>query len=280
LVLHAQMKGMDLGALLAAVGAWREVRGGKTDGRIDIGATGITPRQWESTMSGTVIALVGPATLVNTKVDMNSPLNKLGATVNPFHNVDPSTELQCAVIRCPCTTASPKSSGASPSKPKFGATASGKLDFRTQTLDLAIDRNSGRVSRWTSAGCRSGSFPRAVRFTRGRDRFGGHRGHHRPHRRSAYTGGLSIVGESLLSRPAAIPAKSRSAGHRARGADGRWRCRHGRRRSGQGAGPRLPSLTRAPQPALRFSRFRLQAGIASSGVSSKPIAVFATCSVS
>src|SRR6185369_3190373 len=99
LALHAQMKGMDLGALLAAVGARREVRGGKTDGRIDIGATGNTPRQWESTMSGTVIALVGPATLVNTKVDLSSPLNQLGATVNPFHNVDPSTELQCAVIR-------------------------------------------------------------------------------------------------------------------------------------------------------------------------------------
>ncbi len=47
LALHAQMKGMDLGALLAAAGAKREVRGGKTDVRIDIGATGSTPRQWD-----------------------------------------------------------------------------------------------------------------------------------------------------------------------------------------------------------------------------------------
>jgi uncharacterized protein involved in outer membrane biogenesis len=209
LALHAQMKGMDLGALLAAVGARREVRGGKTDGRIDIGATGNTPRQWESTMSGTVIALVGPATLVNTKVDLSSPLNKLGATVNPFHNVDPSTELQCAVIRLSLHNgfAEVERSIAVETK-KFGATASGTLDFRTRTLDLAIRPQ-----------LRQGvpvDIPQVAELVRFRGpfasptvaidsvaaaatvaRIGA----------AAYTGGLSIVGESLLSRPGGNPCE-------------------------------------------------------------------------
>ncbi|MEP6996368.1 MAG: AsmA family protein [Betaproteobacteria bacterium] len=209
LVLHAQMKGMDLGALLAAVGAKREVRGGKTDVRIDIGATGGTPRQWASTMSGTVTALVGPATLPNTRIDLDSPLNRLVDAVNPFRNVDPSTELQCAVIRLPLHNgvAEVERSIAFETK-KFGATASGKLDFRTQTLDLAI---RPRVRQGVPL-----DIPQVVDLVRFRGpfaspavaidsvatastiaRIGA----------AAYTGGLSIVGESLLSRASGSPCE-------------------------------------------------------------------------
>ena len=209
LALHAQMKGMDLGALLAAVGARREVRGGKTDARIDIGATGNTPRQWESTMSGTVIALVGPATLVNTKVDLSSPLNKLGATVNPFHNVEPSTELQCAVIRLPLHNgvAEVERSIAVETK-KFGATASGKLDFRTQTLDLAIRPQLRQgvpldipqvadLVRFRGPFASPAVAIDSVATAATVARIGA----------AAYTGGLSIVGESLLSRPGGNPCE-------------------------------------------------------------------------
>jgi len=224
LALHAQMKGMDLGALLAALGARREVRGGKTDGRIDIGATGNTPRQWESTMSGTVIALVGPATLVNTKVDLSSPLNKLGATVNPFHNVDPSTELQCAVIRLPLHNGVAEvDRRIGLETKKFGATASGTLDFRTRTLDLAI---RPQLRQGVSV-----DIPQVAELVRFRGpfaspavaidsvaaatiaRIGA----------AAYTGGLSIVGESLLSHPGGNPceiALGRTAGATAQTADG------------------------------------------------------------
>jgi hypothetical protein len=203
------MKGMDLGALLAAAGARREVRGGKTDGRIDIGATGNTPRQWESTMSGTVIALVGPATLANTKIDLNSPLNKLGATVNPFHNVDPSTELQCAVIRLPLHNgvAEVERSIAVETK-KFGATASGTLDFRTRTLDLAIRPQLrqgvpvdipqiAQLVRFRGPFASPSVAIDSVAAAAGIARIGA----------AAYTGGLSIVGESLLSRPGGNPCE-------------------------------------------------------------------------
>lgn len=209
LALHAQMKGMDLGALLAAAGARREVRGGKTDVRIDIAASGSTPRQWESTMTGTIIAQVGPATLVNTRIDLDSPLNKLGAAVNPFHNIDPSTELQCAVVRLPVKNgvAEVERSIALETK-KFGASASGKLDFRAQTLDLAIRpqirqgvpldipqvadlvRFRGPFASPTVA---IDSVATAATIAR----IGA----------AAYTGGLSMVGESLLSRAGGSPCE-------------------------------------------------------------------------
>ena len=209
LALHAQMKGMDLGALLAAAGAKREVRGGKTDVRIDVAASGSTPRQWESTMTGTIIAQVGPATLVNTRIDLDSPLNKLGAAINPFHNVDPSTELQCAVVRLPVHNgvAEVERSIALETK-KFGASASGKLDFRAQTLDLAIRpqirqgvpldipqvadlvRFRGPFASPTVA---IDSVATAATIAR----IGA----------AAYTGGLSMVGESLLSRAGGSPCE-------------------------------------------------------------------------
>jgi uncharacterized protein involved in outer membrane biogenesis len=209
LAVHAQMKGMDLGALLAAAGTRREVRGGKTDVRIDIGATGSTPRQWESTMSGTITALVGPAILVNTKIDLDSPLNKLGAAVNPFHNVDPSTELQCVVIRLPLHNgvAEIERSIAIETK-KFGATASGKLDFRAQTLDLSIRPQirqgvpldipqAADLVRFrgpfTSPAVAIDSVATAATIAR----IGA----------AAYTGGLSMLGESLLSRAGASPCE-------------------------------------------------------------------------
>jgi uncharacterized protein involved in outer membrane biogenesis len=209
LAVHAQMKGMDLGALLAAVGTRREVRGGKTDVRIDISAAGSTPRQWESTMSGTLTALVGPATLINTKIDLDSPLNKLGAAINPFHNVDPSTELQCAVIRLPLHNgvAEIERSIAIETK-KFGATASGKLDFRTQTLDLAIRPQVRQgvpldipqvadLVRFRGPFASPAVAIDSVATAATIARIGA----------AAYTGGLSMVGESLLSRMGASPCE-------------------------------------------------------------------------
>jgi uncharacterized protein involved in outer membrane biogenesis len=209
LALHAQMKGMDLGTLLAAAGAKREVRGGKTDVRIDIAATGSTPRQWESTMSGTVTALVGPATLLNTKLDLDSPLNQLADAVNPFRRIDPSTELQCAVIRLPLKNgvAQVERSIALETK-KYGATASGTLDFRTQTLDLAIRPQVRQgipleipqvadLVRFHGPFASPGVTVDSVATAATIARIGA----------AAYTGGLSIVGESLLTHASGSPCE-------------------------------------------------------------------------
>lgn len=82
-------------------GVKREVRGGKTEVTLDISAHGESARQWAHGINGTATVVVGPATLAHTKLDLESPLNRLADAVNPFHRVDPSTELECAVGRLP-----------------------------------------------------------------------------------------------------------------------------------------------------------------------------------
>ncbi len=79
----------------------REVRGGKTNVTVDVTMRGDSPHQWMSGISGRAQAVVGRATLVNTKLDPAVTFDRLAEAVNPFRKVNPSTELQCAVIRLP-----------------------------------------------------------------------------------------------------------------------------------------------------------------------------------
>ena len=137
--LHLDANGLDLPAILAAAGIKREVRGGKTSVNADIAARGDSLHQWASTASGTATAIVGQATIVTPSDNADPTFNKLAEAVNPFRKTDPSTELQCAVIRLPLSSGIAKvdrSIGIETNK--IGATASGTLDFRNETLDLSI----------------------------------------------------------------------------------------------------------------------------------------------
>ena len=137
--LHLDANGLDLPAILAAAGIKREVRGGKTSVNADIAARGGSLHQWASTASGTATAIVGQATIVTANDNADPTFNKLAEAVNPFRKTDPSTELQCAVIRLPLSSGMAKvdrSIGIETNK--IGATASGTLDFRNETLDLSI----------------------------------------------------------------------------------------------------------------------------------------------
>src|SRR5207245_2284656 len=101
LSLHVDAKNLDLGALLAAAGVKRELHGGKTEVKADVSARGASPRQWAASANGNIIAVVGPATVVNPKGSTDVPLDRLLEAVNPFRSVDPSTQLHCAVVRLP-----------------------------------------------------------------------------------------------------------------------------------------------------------------------------------
>ncbi len=220
MTLHLEAKGLDAAALLAAAGSKREVRGGKTDVKIDLVAHGQSPRQWAGSATGSVVALVGPATLANTRLDLESPLTRLAEAVNPFFKVDPSTELQCAVARLPLKNgvAQIDRSIAFETK-KYGASASGSIDFRSETLDLAIKPHVRegvpiKVPQIAELVRFRGPFKSpavaidAVGTATTVARIGA----------AVYTGGLSIIGESLLSSATAAEgnlchiALGRSAG--------------------------------------------------------------------
>jgi len=139
IALRVEGRELDLGALLAAAGVAREVRGGKTNVAIDVTMRGDSPHQWLSAISGRARAVVGPATLVNAKLDPALTFDRLAAAVNPFRSVNPSTELRCAVIRLPLAggMAQVDRSIALETK-EIDAAMSGTLDFRNETLDLSI----------------------------------------------------------------------------------------------------------------------------------------------
>jgi len=130
---------LDLAALLAAAGATREVRGGKTTVTIDVAMRGNSPHQWMSGIGGRAQAVVGPATLPNTKLDPGLTFDRLAEAINPFRAVKPSTELTCAVVRLPLSggVAQVDRSIALETK-EVDVSMSGTLDFRNETLDLSI----------------------------------------------------------------------------------------------------------------------------------------------
>ena len=132
-------RNLDLGAILAAVGTPRQTRGGATTLDVDIAARGLSPHAWASSASGVVVASVGPTTLVNTKLDLDHALDQLARAVNPFRERDASTELECVVARLPWPdgVAHVDRALALDSK-KVRVSASGTLDFRNATLDLAL----------------------------------------------------------------------------------------------------------------------------------------------
>ena len=138
LVLATQATGLDLAMLLAAGGSPRQVKGGKTDVTINVTTRGTTERQWARNASGSVLAVVGPASVANSK-ETESDLGKIAQAVNPLRGTQSETELKCAVVRLPLHDGIANvdhSIGAETRE--FGVLASGTIDLRDETLDLAI----------------------------------------------------------------------------------------------------------------------------------------------
>jgi len=132
-------RGLDLAALFAAAGTPREIKGGKTDVAMNLTMHGTTPRQWASEVTGTVLAVVGPATVVNAKLDPALPLNQLAQTVNPFRDRSPTTELVCAVVRVPLHEGVARIDHTLAAESReLGVAASGTLDLRSETVDLTF----------------------------------------------------------------------------------------------------------------------------------------------
>jgi AsmA family protein len=139
ITLRLDAKGLELSALFAAFGSPRDVRGGKTDVTVDVAMQGDSPRQWVSTVSGTATAIVGPATLANSKGDATSAFSRLADAVNPFRDINTATELQCAVIRLPLANGIARVDRSIAMETKeIGVAASGTMDFRDETVDFTL----------------------------------------------------------------------------------------------------------------------------------------------
>lgn len=207
LSVRAEAKNLDLAAIMTAAGVQREVKGGKTEFKADFSAHGASPHQWAASASGNVIAVVGPATLATGKVNPDSSLDRLAGAVNPFRETDSFTQLQCAVIRLPLKNGVARvDRSIAAETSKLGATASGTLDFRDEILDLSFQpqiRQGVKVE-----------IPQVAQLVRLRGPFASPSVGIDATATAAtvtrlgaavYTGGLSIIGESLLAQAKADP---------------------------------------------------------------------------
>jgi hypothetical protein len=100
---------------------------------------GDAPHKWMSSANGRARAVVGPATLINTRLDPTLSFDRIVQVVNPFRTASPSTELQCAVVRLPLAGGVARiDRSIAVETRELDVSVSGTLDFRNETLDLSI----------------------------------------------------------------------------------------------------------------------------------------------
>ena len=255
IALRLDGRDLDLAALLAAAGVAREVRGGKTNVAIDVTMHGESPHQWMSGINGNARAVVGPASLVNAKLDPAVTFDRLAEAVNPFRTVKPTTELQCAVIRLPLAAGVAQIDRSIAMETReIDASMSGTLDFRGETIDLSI---RPRIRQGIPI-----EIPQVAELVRFRGPFTAPTVTVDAMASAAAiarigaaisTGGLSVLGESIFAQGSAGAgacdvalgkAATGSREGRCGGAEARQSADR-RRRPGQGAQGSLRSLTRA-----------------------------------
>ena len=202
IALRANAQDLELGALFAALDIKREVRGSRAVLSADLTTHGNSPHAWAGGASGSVLLSVSRGTLVNTKLDLGGVLEQLFAALNPFRQKDTSTEILCVVARMPFSQGVARiDRSLAMETDKAGVSASGTVDFRSETLDLSFSprlRQGIKVEALQVAQLvrLQGSFrdPRvrldAVASATSVARIGAAIG----------TGGLSILGEALLQQ--------------------------------------------------------------------------------
>jgi hypothetical protein len=132
-------RNLDLGAELRALDVLRDVKGGKTSLKADLHARGASLHEFAATASGNVTAITGPATIANTKLNLDNAFDQVAKATNPFRDKDPTTELKCAVVRLPLAAgiAHIDRSVAAETQ-KLGIFVSGTLDLRNESIDVTF----------------------------------------------------------------------------------------------------------------------------------------------
>lgn len=130
---------LDLPTLASRAGVKRDIHGGRVRASIDIDGRGASPHAIASTMSGSILAVSGPASLGRGGAGRADALAQVLAALDPLGNVDNASELRCAVLRLPLRNGIAQvDRSIAAETAKLSAAASGTINFRDETLDLAV----------------------------------------------------------------------------------------------------------------------------------------------
>lgn len=137
--LSLDAQNLDLPALASRAGVKRDIHGGRVRATLDIDGRGASPHAIASTMSGSILAVSGPASLGRGGTAGADALAQLLAVLDPLSGVDAATELRCAVFRLPLSNGVAHiDRSIAVETAKVSASASGTLNFKDETLDLAV----------------------------------------------------------------------------------------------------------------------------------------------
>lgn len=139
IALRLDGRALDLGALLAAAGLERSVQGAKTDVTLDVTMRGGSPRAWASSLTGPVVVSVGGGTIVPGTQGLGTPLLKALDAIDPMRAAGGPTRLACAVVRLPLRDGVARvDRSIALQTDQLGASASGTVDLRNETVDLSV----------------------------------------------------------------------------------------------------------------------------------------------
>jgi hypothetical protein len=191
-----------LGDLLAPTSLGDKIKGGSADIDVKVSTHGSSPHEWAAGLSGNVRLTVGEAQIKAREIHYGSDaLTRILEAINPFRKTDPEFRLQCLVMNLPINAGVARSDrGAGAESDKMSVLSSGTIDLGKEVLDVNL---RPRVKEGIGLG--GAQLARLVRVTGpltnpklGLD-MGGVVGTTASIAAGVATGGLSLLGEKLLS---------------------------------------------------------------------------------
>ena len=206
-------RGIDLSKIANAVGDAREASGGKSDIAVDLTGPAGSLHGFVAGASGELRVEIGPARIAGGAVKGGNTLNDILDKADTFRRSDATVELKCAVVRLAVREgiATAQRTIAYETS-KVNMVIAGTIDLRTETLDLAIRptvkeglgiaaKNLAELVRVTGTLAKPEIGIDTAASARAALSLGG----------AIATGGISMLGESLLSKGTADRSPCQSA---------------------------------------------------------------------
>lgn len=214
IALDVRGKGIQAGQLAAAMGRKGTFSGGSTDTSIALRGPGESMRRFMASASGEIRIVVGPLRVFGLPLEGGGDaITSVIDAAMPGRRKDPYTDVQCAVVRLPVRDGIATSQRSiAYETTKVNMVAAGTINFRNETLDLAI-----RPTVKEGLGVGVANLAELVRVTGtladpsiGLDTLGSARAALSVGG-ALMTGGLSLLGERVLSSKTGDPSPCRTA---------------------------------------------------------------------
>jgi uncharacterized protein involved in outer membrane biogenesis len=145
--LVSEGSGIEAARVLGRLDPGRNVSGGPTTFAIDLQGPLPSPDRFLAHATGTIRVDVGPMRVRGAALDAGGEtITRVFDALNPFRRVDEGTDVQCIVARLAVVDGvahAERTLAAETSR--LTVSASGTIDFRAQTLDLAVKPRARRI---------------------------------------------------------------------------------------------------------------------------------------